>query len=292
MEASGNAAGMEWATFRAACLELAQRPMTLAETGARLLKACSRLPGLLSGGDEAFPFSSFAGVSGSSRITPDLLPLPVPALPPASASQLDQLFPADSAPTVEGFKLGALSWVNLVIYALNQMYTGSAQPAKGPPTEAQRRAIDLLYEDCGELCRDSKSRSPSDWPAAYKAKLNAYWGEPVYVATPLTLMQVLPTLPPPGVAASVDILKILSGNIKEQLADPECLLLPEAEWPERPPKATTQMGDPSEWPSLANELWRRGLVIWLPIEAIFSPGGRACGIRAVWGGQAQACARS
>ena len=176
MEASRNAAYYEWDWFRGACLKLAQRRMTLAETGARLLKTCSQLPGVLNGGDEAFPFSSFAGVSGSSRVTPDLPPLPVPSLPTVSASELDAFFPEDSPPTAEGFKYGAQSWLHLVIYALNQMYTGSAQPAKGPPTEAQSRAISLPYEDCGELCRDVKSRSPNEWPAAYKSKLNAYWG--------------------------------------------------------------------------------------------------------------------
>ncbi len=40
----------------------------------------------------------------------------------------------------------------LVIYSLNQLYTGSARPAPGPPTEAQEKSIGLLLEDCGELC--------------------------------------------------------------------------------------------------------------------------------------------
>ena len=113
---------------------------------------------------------------------------------------------------------------------------GECQACGWPPSEAQKRALELLYEDCGELCRDGKSRSPADWPAAYKSKMNAYWGEPVYVATPLTLMQVLPTLPPPGVAATVEIVKVLRGQILAQLLDPESLLLPESEWLPTPPE--------------------------------------------------------
>ena len=33
------------------------------------------------------------------------------------------------------------------------------------------------------------------------------------------------------------------------------------------------MVDDSEWEQLAQEFWDRGLVIWLPTEALFSPGG-------------------
>ena len=33
------------------------------------------------------------------------------------------------------------------------------------------------------------------------------------------------------------------------------------------------MSDQAEWPALANELWSRGLCMWLPTEALFSPGG-------------------
>ena len=252
---------------------MAQRQMTHAETGARLLKASSRISGLLAGGDEAFPFPNFAGVGRGSRVSPDLLPLPLPPLPLASGTELESMFPAGAAPTTEGFKYGARAWLQLVVYALNQMYTGSARPGPGPPSEAQAKAIDLLYEDCGELCRDSKSRTLHEWPAAYKAKENAYWGEPVYTATPLTLAQVLPTLPPPGVAASVDITEVLRGQVLAQLLDPESLLLPMDQWPEVPPRASTQMRDPREYKELANELWSRGLCIWLPTSAIFSPGG-------------------
>ena len=52
LEASSNAGHVEWNTFRQDCFQLARRSMTLAETGARLLKACSRIPGVLADKDE------------------------------------------------------------------------------------------------------------------------------------------------------------------------------------------------------------------------------------------------
>ena len=148
-EATGVADLTEWESFRRECLGLAQRSMTLAETGARLLKACSRSAGVLAAGDEAFPFTSFAGSCGSARVTPDLLPLPLPRFPAAGSNELDRLFPPGAPTSLEGYKYGAQAWLHLVVYGLNQMYTGSARPAAGPPTEAQKRAIALLFEVAG-----------------------------------------------------------------------------------------------------------------------------------------------
>ena len=40
-----------------------------------------------------------------------------------------------------------------------------------------------------------------------------------------------------------------------------------------PLKASTQLSDPSEWSGLANEVWSRGLCMWLPTAALFAPKG-------------------
>ena len=70
LEAPSNAGHVEWNTFRQDCFQLAPRSMTLAETGARLLEACSRIPGVLADKDESLPFSSFAGVGGGPGLRP------------------------------------------------------------------------------------------------------------------------------------------------------------------------------------------------------------------------------
>ena len=100
MRAATNADYYEWQTFRRELLGMAQRPMTLAEAGARLLRASSRVSGLLGDGDERFPFTSFVGGGGNRRVTPDLLPLPVPTFPEARVAQLDEMYPTDQPPTV------------------------------------------------------------------------------------------------------------------------------------------------------------------------------------------------
>ena len=68
-------------------------------------------------------------------------------------------------------------------------------------------------------------------------------GDTIYTAIPLTLRGILPTLPAPGVAGSVDICQVLTGRLRAQLLDPESLLPPEQERPRVPPKAITQMED-------------------------------------------------
>ena len=92
----------------------------------------------------------------------------------------------------------------------------------------------------------------------------------MYCAEEVTLAPVIPTLPPKGVAASVDICEVIEGQLRDQLRDPESLLVTESEWPTTVPKAKTMLKDKRVWGSLANELWQRDLTLWLPEYAIFS----------------------
>ena len=134
--------------------------------------------------------------------------------------------------------------------------------------------LSTFYQDCGEFSQHTDCWSPTSWPQEYKAKADAYWGDPIHTAVPLTLRRVLPTLPAPGVAGSVDICQVLTGRLRAQLLDLESLLLPENEWPGVPPNASTRMEDLNEYKALANEMWQRDLAIWLPISALFAPKGK------------------
>ena len=74
--ASGQAAAQEWDWFRRECGVLAQRRMTSAETGVRMLQACSRLPGVLADEDGSVPFASTAGGGRSGRVFGETPPAP------------------------------------------------------------------------------------------------------------------------------------------------------------------------------------------------------------------------
>ena len=170
--------------------------------------------------------------------------------------------------------MGAEAWLYLVVAALNGMDAhGNCVSFFGPPTPAQATALAQLLGDCERFVQNDTAKSPTDFNRELGAKLESYWGEPVFTAQPLTLLQVMPTLPAKGIAASVEITEILRGQIRDQLSDPESLLLPEDEWPSKPPRAKTMMKDPKEWGSLANELWQRDLTVWMPEEDLFHHNG-------------------
>ena len=166
---------MEWGGFRKACSELAERRVSTAVAGVRLWIICARAPGLLASGDGTLK-ASFGEVGGEQKVR-DLLPLPTPAIPDYTIADADKFFPHSETVTSEGRQAVAQAWLLLGICGLNYMYTGSARPGRGPPTEAQTKAIELLYQDCGEFSRHTNCWSPTSWPQEYKAKADAYWGD-------------------------------------------------------------------------------------------------------------------
>ena len=72
------AAVQKGTSFRYMCRQLATRQMTIAETGVRLFRSGTRLPGLLSCSDGSFQLTSNGGWVGG-KVRTDLLPLPLPA---------------------------------------------------------------------------------------------------------------------------------------------------------------------------------------------------------------------
>ena len=267
---------------RSALRELASRAMTAGETGARLWRLVSETS-MLKGQGAWHKNDTATGEDGklfgfASPPGGELLPLPTPTVRALTKEQLDAAFPSDNVPTKTALDYAAKAWLALVITALNLMASNgrSHQGPTSPLSPAQERAVEHLLEQCVAFVKeDPSARMPSDWIANLKGKAHGYWGEPVYVAEPITLLQVLASLPARGVAASVAVCEILEGQLRDQLRDPESLLLPEAEWPHTTPRAATQLADDSEWPLLAQELWARGLVSWLPEEQLFAPRGKA-----------------
>ena len=134
--------------------------------------------------------------------------------------------------------------------------------------------IDILRHECREYASKTTVRMPTDWVKELGKKAQGYWGDPVFTAEPITLKQVTCSLPGKVVAGTVKAVAVLDGQIRDQLRDPEALVLPREQWPDPMPTASTQLLNPSEWPALALELWERGLCLWLPKEALFSPSGR------------------
>ena len=273
-KASDNASELEWAKARSELQLLAQRSMCAAEAGIRLYGVLRRVPGLLTGELGSIVSPDVEGGGKKTSAQRELLPLPLPRIKPLRESDITVMFHSKAILGPKALQTGAEAWQHLLVSALNGLDShGNCVSIFGPPSEAQASALNALLEDCTQFVADTKARTPTDYGKELGSKAQTYWGQPVYCAEELTLAQVLPTLPARGVAASVDICSVLIGQIRDQLRDPEALLLPEAEWPKVTPKAKTMLKDKNEWGSLATDMWQRDLTLWMPEELIFHANG-------------------
>ena len=205
--------------MRAELARLAEKSMSAAEVGVRLSHLVRRAPILLTDRQGSFIPLGFAGEEGGAPlIGRELLPLPLPRLSTVPEVDLAALFPATGIISTSAKLLGAECWQHLLVAALNGLDShGNCLSIFGPPTAAQKRALEGLLLDCTNFVSDEKARTPTDFTKQLGAKSNSYWGEPVYTAEDLTLEQVIPTLPAKGVAASVDIIEVLEGQIRDQM---------------------------------------------------------------------------
>ena len=91
-----------------------------------------------------------------------------------------------------------------------------------------------------------------------KRKRVSYTGEEVSRPQPLTLLEIIPGLPPAGAVGIVDPLSIATGEVRKALADPSLVLLPESERVGvRPARVHAS---PEEWNKIGLELLKRGVV--------------------------------
>ena len=83
-----------------------------------------------------------------------------------------------------------------------------------------------------------------------------YTGEEVSRPQPLTLLEIIPGLPPAGAVGIVDPLTLATGDVRKALMDPKLVLLPEAERVGIRPARVHATDE--EWNKIGAELLRRG----------------------------------
>ena len=84
--------------------------------------------------------------------------------------------------------------------------------------------------------------------------------------------QVAPSLPPLGVAGSVDALALSDGPVRRLLEDPSEVVLPRSEWPSDL-RSTRVRASPSEYESLVDHLEKLDLVEFLADDELVRYGG-------------------
>ena len=106
-------------------------------------------------------------------------------------------------------------------------------PAGSGATAAQRAALAALWEDVCDFIAQPGATEPASVAdhAAVLERQPDYASGVVAVPHKLTVAQVAPSLPPKGVAASLEITDFCSPEVTEALHHPEQFLAPEADWP-------------------------------------------------------------
>ena len=172
------------------------------------------------------------------------------------------------------------AWVWNMVVGLNFMFRGfTAQTEKTLETgedlsRSQFVSLSRLYISADELIGEDREHLPSkDWDEILNARQLTYGGEVVAVAQELTLEQVLPGLPPPGIAASVDAVALASPELGELLLHPELSIKPRSEWPPTLKRAGMHIAW-EEWQRLGVELVSRGICIPLQTSELIVHNGQ------------------
>ena len=169
-----------------------------------------------------------------------------------------------STPASRSFRLSCVhAWVFCMVTLLNHMHSGFGSDqhhlttTAAPPTPAQVEALVRLHFDADDFIGDNKrTLKLRDWNELLDSRRLTYDGEVVAKAQTLTLPQVLPALPPVGIAATVDAVQLVDSRLGERLLHPELSVKPRNEWPEKLSTARMRISR-EDWLLLAEELLKR-----------------------------------
>ena len=117
-------------------------------------------------------------------------------------------------------------WVNVVTIGFNHLFANKAPESTaalpdGPVTLAQLRCIrHIALSVCVMLEFNPDAVRHRDWAADLASRKVSYEGEDIGHAEKLTVEQVLPGLPPAGVAGSLPAADLATGFVKRALLNP------------------------------------------------------------------------
>ncbi|CAK0851959.1 unnamed protein product, partial [Prorocentrum cordatum] len=158
---------------------------------------------------------------------------------------------------------------------LNYLYLGHLSKgrweAAGRLSEVQAASLRVIGETVEWRVGDALAAVDIPfWPQEMKKTKSSYDLEEDCRALPLKFGELEPGLPKAEDIGRLDVLDYVG----EVLTKPEMSLLPEAEWPESPPKAKVNVEKLEDWWAIAAKLVERGLLAPIPAERIFVARGR------------------
>ena len=116
------------------------------------------------------------------------------------------------------------AWVFCLITVLNHMHLGCGNEnvdklkLEGEPSSTQMESLSRFYLQVDQfLGADEAVISDKDWKQVLASKRLSCGGEVVSKAEEVTLEQILPALPPPGIAGSIPAVDLVGRQMKRLL---------------------------------------------------------------------------
>ena len=167
------------------------------------------------------------------------------------------------------------AWLYNLVFGLNSLYGSRAALGLGRWTKGERRAVSTLREMVQQRCGDFEMTvpTPEDIEMELASKFVGYNGEEVSKCYPLSLEQILPSLPPESHGGCIEATDWLGSRSKEFLLHPDQCVLEETEIPplKLPGKVHVKSGEEL---LLARELVQRGVCRWIPLSSVFEVRGK------------------
>ena len=145
------------------------------------------------------------------------------------------------------------------------------KPRMGPPkmTAAQELMVDRLFRAVERFISKGGHVGPFEQACEALGSVKFdYSGEPINYMEDLVAEKVIPCWPQPGEAAVQDAVKFVPPVVREWLSSPSMCLLPEAAWPDSPPRSRVRASD-EEWEKIVTAAVARGMMRQVPDEDVF-----------------------
>lgn len=164
---------------------------------------------------------------------------------------------------------GRLCWVFVSCYSCNAMFGETVPLTEGGWTKCEMRAVKAIGSSVERVLCHGHVTVPydSEMEKELKHRRVNYQGEEVGVCHPLTLDQVLPSLPPKEHGGAIDATAFVTTHTKDLLMNPNKSILPDVG--QDLPKLQGRIhGDKSEIKLIAHELVERNVCSWIPYESV------------------------
>ena len=203
---------------------------------------------------------------------PERQPLPIPLGELASfvKNLKSTTFEALQSPEIVE-KLAEEAWLLLCIYGVNALHSAARMPRREPWLSHHKRAVASLREHVVRFRKGARGceicMSPDEWERELRAKRVNYSGEEMLQCHPLTLKQILPSLPPTEHGGCVPAIDWVGNMTRFFLLNPRSFVVDDVG--QELPSLQGKIHIPQhELEPVVAELVKRNICGWVPLQHV------------------------